>query len=80
MGLVVKNLTAIAGDLRAMGLMPESGRGNSNSRILAWRIPWTKKSGRLWSIASERVRHDCSDLAHVHNTLLCFLYLFPTFS
>ena len=31
MGLVVKNLTASAGDLRAMGLMPESGRGNSNS-------------------------------------------------
>ena len=31
MGLVVKNLTAIAGDLRAMDLMPESGRGNSNS-------------------------------------------------
>ena len=31
MRLLVKNLTASTGDLRAMGLIPESGRGNSNS-------------------------------------------------
>ena len=29
----------------------------THSSILAWRIPWTEKSGRLQSIASQRVRH-----------------------
>ena len=28
----------------------------SHSSILAWRIPWTKKSGRLQSMGSQRVR------------------------
>ena len=26
--------------------------------ILAWRIPWTEKSGRLWSMGLQRVRHN----------------------
>ena len=26
--------------------------------ILAWKIPWTKETGRLWSMGSQRVRHD----------------------
>ena len=26
--------------------------------ILAWRIPWTKKPGRLQSMGSQRVIHD----------------------
>ena len=26
--------------------------------ILAWRIPWTEKPGRLESIGSQRVRHN----------------------
>ena len=26
--------------------------------ILAWRIPWTEKPGRLQSTGSQRVRHD----------------------
>ena len=34
----------------------------THSSILAWKIPWTEKSGRLLSIGSQRVRHDCSDL------------------
>ena len=50
--LVVKNLSANAGDIRDMGLIPGSGRspgeGNGNhSNILAWRIPWTKEPGGL---------------------------------
>ena len=55
MGLVVKNLTANTGDLRAMGLIPESGRGlrDPHSSILAGRIQWTEKSGGLWSIGSQ---------------------------
>jgi len=35
--------------------------------ILARRIPWTEEPGRLQSIGSQRVRHDCSNLAHTHN-------------
>ena len=35
----------------------------THSSTLAWRIPWTAEPGRLWSIASQRVGHDRSDLA-----------------
>ena len=38
----------------------------THSSILAWRIPWTEKPGGLQSTGSQRVRHDCSDLAHAH--------------
>ena len=44
------------------GWIPESGRspgeGNGNSSILAWKMPWTEKPGRLQSMGSQRVRHD----------------------
>ena len=30
----------------------------THSSILAWRIPWTKESGGLQFIGSQRVRHD----------------------
>ena len=33
------------------------------SSILAWRIPWTVKPGRLQSMGSHRVRYDWSNLA-----------------
>ena len=29
-----------------------------HSSILAWKIPWTEKPGRLQSMGSQRVRHD----------------------
>ena len=35
--------------------------------IVAWRIPWTEEPGGLWSIGLQRVRHDGSDLAHMHS-------------
>ena len=35
----------------------------THSCILAWRIPWTEKPGRLQSMGVQRVRHDWSDLA-----------------
>ena len=38
----------------------------THSSILAWRIPWTKEPGRLWSIGSQRAGHDRSNLAHMH--------------
>ena len=49
--LVVKNLPANVGDIRDMGMA-------THSRILAWRIPWTEKPGRLQSTGLHRVRHD----------------------
>ena len=30
----------------------------NNSRILAWKIPWTEEPGRLQSMGSQRVGHD----------------------
>ena len=38
----------------------------THSSILAWRIPWTEKPGRLQSIGLQRVGCDGSDLARVH--------------
>ena len=54
-GLVIKNLPANAGDARDVGSIPGLGRspggGNGTfSSILAWRIPWTEKPGRLQSM------------------------------
>ena len=37
----------------------------THSSILAWRIPWTEKPGRLQSTGSQRVRHDwATSLTH----------------
>ena len=30
----------------------------THSSVLAWRIPWREKPGRLQSMGSQRVRHD----------------------
>ena len=38
----------------------------THSSIISWRSPWTEFHGELWSIGSQRVRHDRSDLAHIH--------------
>ena len=35
----------------------------THSSILAWRIPWTEKPGRVQSIGLQKVRHNSSDLA-----------------
>ena len=35
----------------------------THSSVLAWRIPWTEKPGRLQSMGSHRVGHDWSNLA-----------------
>ena len=42
----------------------------SHSSILAWRIPRTEEPGGLQSMGWQRVRHDWSDLACMHATLL----------
>ena len=37
---------------------PLKKRMATHSSILAWRIPWTEKPGRLWPMGSQRVEHD----------------------
>ena len=51
---MAKNMPASTGDIRDAGLIPGLGRlsggGHGNAlHILAWRIPWTEKPGRLYS-------------------------------
>ena len=41
----------------------------THSSILAWRTPWTKEPGRLKSIGSQKVEHNGSDLAHMHEEI-----------
>ena len=46
-----------------LGLIPGSGRSPgegmaTQSSILAWKIPWTEKSGRLQFMGSQRVGND----------------------
>ena len=38
----------------------------THSSILAWRIPWTEEHVGLESIGSQRIRHDWSNLTHIH--------------
>ena len=48
-----------AGDVGLLGLEdPLEEEMATHSSILAWKIPWTKESGRLWSVGSQRVGHD----------------------
>ena len=79
--LVVKNLPAIAGDIRDLGSTPgqkdplEEGMA-THSSVLAWRIPWTEEPGGLQSMGLQRVRHDWSNLAHNIMLLLPVLKLY----
>ena len=61
--LVVKNLPAIAGDVR--GMVPSLGWEGpleegmaTHSGILAWKIPWTVEPCGLQSMGSHRVGHN----------------------
>ena len=62
-------LPASAGDTRALGSIPGSGRSLEEgmampSSILPWEMPWTEDPGGLQSMESQRVGHDLRDLAH----------------
>ena len=68
MALVVKKLSANAGDTRDLGLIPGSGRAPgremaTHSSILAWEIPWTEEAGGLQFMGLQRVRLNCP---HAH--------------
>ena len=53
------------------GFDPWVRRGMAtHSRILAWRIPWAEEPCGLQSIGSQRVRHDWSNLACMHSSLI----------
>ena len=61
--LVVKNTPANAGDARAVGSIPGSGRSPEQEMairpsILAWEIPWTEEPGGLQFKGSQKVGHD----------------------
>ena len=52
MALAVKNPPANSGDIRDMGWEDPLEKGmETHSSILAWRISWTEKLGRLQPIA-----------------------------
>ena len=56
----VKNLPAVqATQVRSLGQEDPLEKGMAtHSSILAWRIPWTEKSGGLQSMGLQRVRHN----------------------
>ena len=69
-----------AGDLFSIpGLGRSPEKGNGNSSILAWRIPWTEELGRLQSMGLQRVRHDWmtkSKQQLLYSVVLVFVCLF----
>ena len=44
----------------------------THSSILAWRIPWTEKTGRLQSMGLQRLGHNQSKLAQHSNKIMLF--------
>ena len=57
----VKNMSAMQNAwVQSLGSEdPLEKKMATHSSILAWRIPWTEKPGKLQSIGSQRVGHDC---------------------
>ena len=60
MAQIVKNLPAMREtQVQSLGWEDPLEKGMaSHSRILAWRIPWTKEPDRLQSLGLQRVGHD----------------------
>ena len=56
---MVKNLLAVwETRLQSLGQEDPLAKGKATHfSILAWRIPWTEKPGRLQSMESQRVEH-----------------------
>ena len=57
---MVKNLPAIQEtQVHFLGWEDPLEEGMAaHSSILAWRIPWTEETGGLWSMGSQRIRHN----------------------
>ena len=60
MAQMVKNLPAMQKTwVQSLGQEdPLEEEMATQSSILAWRIPWTEKPGRLQSVGLQRVRHN----------------------
>ena len=60
MAQMVKNLPAVQETwVQSLGQEDPLEKGMAtHSSILAWRIPWTKETGGLQSMGSQRVRND----------------------
>ena len=61
MALVVKNPPANPGDTKFQSLDwedPLEEEMITHSSVLAWKVPWTKESGGLQSMGSQRDGHD----------------------
>ena len=71
---MVKNLPAVQeAKVQSLGREGPLERGMAtNSRTLAWIIPWTGEPGRLQSIVSHRVSHDWSNLVCTHALVVEF--------
>ena len=76
--LVVKNPFANAGNIRDAGSFPgpegplEEGM-TTHSNILAWRIPWTEKHGRLQFMGSTKNWIRLKQHKHTHTiNRMCF--------
>ena len=52
----------------------------THSSVLAWRIPWTEKPGRLQSMGSHRVGHDWSDLMVAAAVVIVYLEYLQEFT
>ena len=77
-GILVRLLTCLGSPGGSDSKKPDSNMGDlgwedplekgmaTHSNILAWRIQWTKKYGRLQSMGSQRVRHDWATFTHTH--------------
>ena len=76
---MVKSLPAAwETQVRSLGLEnPLEKDMTTHSSILAWKIPWTEEPGRLQSMGSKRVPHDC-DFTFTHwFQIPFFLFEFP---
>ena len=63
---LVKNLPATQ-EIQVQSLVGEDPLEKemaTHSSVLAWKIPWTQKPGRLQSMGSQRVRHDLATNPH----------------
>ena len=49
------------------------------SSILAWRIPWTEKPGRLQSTGSQRVGHNWATFTFTHTHTHTYIYLYISY-
>ena len=61
---------SLGNQVRSLGWEVPLEKGRAiHSSILAWRIPWTEKPGRLQSMGSQRVGHDWVTNTHTQTFL-----------